>query len=88
MFVGLTIIVGLQILCPPHVIKLVTFTPHPFIIKLVSIIYMQRHLNNPVDVYTKKLYSVLPKSTRTSKKRQKKKQTYAEELQQHTASVK
>ncbi|XP_067936655.1 uncharacterized protein [Watersipora subatra] len=50
-------------------------------------LYFKRHLNNPVDIYTKKLYSSLPKANK-SKKKQKQKKSYAEELQEHTVSVK
>ncbi|XP_028404973.1 uncharacterized protein LOC114527499 isoform X2 [Dendronephthya gigantea] len=51
--------------------------------------FYRKHLNNPVDTYHKKLYTMLPKtpllSRRTGKKR---KMTHLEELEQHTYSVK
>ncbi|XP_064652604.1 uncharacterized protein LOC135503146 [Lineus longissimus] len=50
--------------------------------------YYKRHLNNPVDVYHKKFYSLLPKTPLMTTKKPKRKMTHLEELEQHTFSVK
>ncbi|XP_035658803.1 uncharacterized protein LOC118404007 isoform X1 [Branchiostoma floridae] len=49
--------------------------------------YYKRHLNNPSDVYARKLYTMLPKTPLLSKRRRKKRLTYLEQLAQHTFAV-
>ncbi|CAB3994118.1 partial [Paramuricea clavata] len=51
--------------------------------------YYKKHLNNPVDTYHKKLYTMLPKTPLLSRRAGKKRKlTHLEELEQHTFSVK
>ncbi|EDV22569.1 uncharacterized protein TRIADDRAFT_58934 [Trichoplax adhaerens] len=49
-------------------------------------LYYKRHLNNPIDVYARKYYTMLPK-TQILRTMQKRKLTYQEELEQHTMAV-
>ncbi|XP_019628555.1 PREDICTED: uncharacterized protein LOC109473086 [Branchiostoma belcheri] len=49
--------------------------------------YYKRHLNNPSDVYARKLYTMLPKTPLLSKRRKKKRLTHLEQLAQHTFAV-
>ena len=49
----------------------------------------QKHLNNPVDVYAKKVYTMMPKTQMlTRKNKRKKKLTHLEQLDEHAFIVK
>ncbi|XP_013405388.1 uncharacterized protein LOC106170172 [Lingula anatina] len=51
-------------------------------------LFYKRHMNNPVDVYAKKLYTMLPKTPILNPKRRQRKLTHLEQLEQHSFSVK
>ncbi|XP_077989963.1 uncharacterized protein LOC144444426 [Glandiceps talaboti] len=50
-------------------------------------VYYKRHMNNPMDVYTKKLFSMLPKTAVLNKRKKRRKLTHLEELDTHTFAV-
>ncbi|XP_070533195.1 uncharacterized protein [Ptychodera flava] len=50
-------------------------------------VYYKKHVNNPMDVYTKKLYSMLPKTALLNQRKKRRKLTHLEELDQHTFAV-
>lgn len=50
-------------------------------------ISLQRYLNPSTDMYSKKIYTMLPRTTILKKKRCHKKLNEEEQLQQHSASV-
>lgn len=47
----------------------------------------QKHLNNPVDVHAKKMFTMLPKTPLMTRKKKRKKLTHLEELEEHTFTV-
>ncbi|KAK3743337.1 hypothetical protein QZH41_013912, partial [Actinostola sp. cb2023] len=50
--------------------------------------FYKKHHNNPVDVYAKKMFTMLPKTALLTRRKKKKKLTHTEELEQHSFSVK
>ena len=48
---------------------------------------LQKHLNNPVDVHAKKMFTMLPKTPLMTRKKKRKKLTHLEELEEHTFTV-
>ncbi|EDO30431.1 predicted protein, partial [Nematostella vectensis] len=50
--------------------------------------FYKKHHNNPVDIYAKKMFTLLPKTPVLTKRRRKKKLTHLEELDEHSFSVK
>ena len=48
---------------------------------------LQTYLNNPADVYHKKLYSMLPKTPILEPSVTRKKLTHVEELEKHSFAV-
>ncbi|XP_078356558.1 uncharacterized protein LOC144641416, partial [Oculina patagonica] len=49
--------------------------------------YYKKHLNNPVDVHAKKMFTMLPKTPLMTRKKKRKKLTHLEELEEHTFTV-
>lgn len=49
--------------------------------------YYKKHLNNPVDVHAKKIFTMLPKTPLMTRKKKKKRLTHLEELEEHTFTV-
>lgn len=52
-----------------------------------QIYIFQKHLNNPVDVHAKKIFTMLPKTPLMTRKKKKKRLTHLEELEEHTFTV-
>lgn len=50
-------------------------------------ISLQRYLNNPTDMYYRKMFSLLPKTPVLAPRNKKKKLTHVEQLEQHTFRV-
>lgn len=48
---------------------------------------LQKYLNNPVEVYHNKLYSLLPRTHILQPPANRKKLTHVEELEQHSYTV-
>lgn len=53
----------------------------------LSSLMLQKYLNNPVEVYHNKLYSMLPRTHILQPPANRKKLTHVEELEQHSYTV-
>lgn len=49
--------------------------------------YYKKHLNNPVDIHAKKMFTMLPKTPLMTRKTKRKKLTHLEELEEHSFTV-